>query len=289
MQIARIANENVDAALELLGKVVPPRPSLRAALLQPRSESYLVYEAGLASLAVGVTTSSVGVDVATLVRIASARPRDTRRWLEGLPPSFGALFGAPSGVECTILAWDSGAAAYLSDLGLCLEGQTFYMTTRERHPMPEVDVAAVSRESVHACFVLDRAAMRQEAEVRSDAPLASAPTEEEEADGLRMFERAIEPFARRGDLFAFRVGGVIVGYVLLDENAIDTVVVGPDLQRRGFGSTLVRFACATLNRRAHDEISLLTAGTNLEAVRLYERMGFRMHSFNRWFHRDAAT
>ncbi len=288
MHIARVSNDNVDAALGLLGKVVPRRPSLRAALLDPQGESYLVYEVDLPSLAVGVTAAPEGADVATLVRIASARPRDTRRWLEALPPSFEAHWSARGGVECTTVAWDSGAAEYLGALGLGSDGETFYMTTRERHPMAEVDVAPVSDQAVRACFALDRAAMRQEAEVRSDAPLAPEATAEEEADALRAFERATAPFVRRGDLFACRLGGRIAGYVLLDENAIDTVVVGPDLQRRGFGSTLVQFACATLNRRGHDEISLLTAGTNLEAVRLYERMGFRMHSFNRWFHRDAS-
>jgi ribosomal protein S18 acetylase RimI-like enzyme len=64
---------------------------------------------------------------------------------------------------------------------------------------------------------------------------------------------------------------------LLDENTIDTVVVSPDLQRRGVGSTIVRFACATLQRRGHEVVSLLTSDRNLDAVRLYERHGFRMH------------
>jgi ribosomal protein S18 acetylase RimI-like enzyme len=61
------------------------------------------------------------------------------------------------------------------------------------------------------------------------------------------------------------------------------VVVRPDLQRRGVGSTIVRFACATLQRRGHQVVSLLTSDKNLEAVRLYERHGFRMHCINRWF------
>jgi hypothetical protein len=39
-----------------------------------------------------------------------------------------------------------------------------------------------------------------------------------------------------------------------------------------------------LQRRGHDElVSLLTSDKNLDAVRLYERQGFRMHCINRWF------
>jgi ribosomal protein S18 acetylase RimI-like enzyme len=38
-----------------------------------------------------------------------------------------------------------------------------------------------------------------------------------------------------------------------------------------------------LQRRGHDVVSLLTSDQNLEAVRLYERHGFRMHCINRWF------
>jgi ribosomal protein S18 acetylase RimI-like enzyme len=83
--------------------------------------------------------------------------------------------------------------------------------------------------------------------------------------------------------FCRGIDGAIAGYLLLDENTIDTVVVSPDLQRRGVGSTIVRFACATLQRRGHEVASLLTSDRNLDAVRLYERRDFRMHCINRWF------
>ena len=48
------------------------------------------------------------------------------------------------------------------------------------------------------------------------------------------------------------------------EHTIDASIhrdhaVSPDLQRRGVGSMIVRFACATLQRRGHHVVSLLTS------------------------------
>jgi ribosomal protein S18 acetylase RimI-like enzyme len=194
-----------------------------------------------------------------------------------LPLSSSALCrSAP--VECTIADWEAGAAAHLVSLGLRVAGRTLYMISRERHDLPRVDVVPPSAAVIRACFALDRAAERHSQELRSSEP---APCVDEE-EAFRAFERVAARFVTRDDFFAFRVDGSVCGYLQLDENAIDSLAVHPDKQRRGVGSMIVRFACAVLERRGYDLVSLLTADTNLEAVRLYERHGFRMHGISRW-------
>ena len=284
-ETAPISGDNLDAALALLETVVPPRPSLRRALVtagagagEDKAEGFLVTEAGRAVLA--VAASAVGSDPPTTwVRIASALPRHTRRWLEAVPLASSALLRSSGPMECTIADWDDGAAAHLETLGLRFSGRTFYMTSRERHEQPPVDLVPASEEVIRACFELECAAERQYHERRSAEP----PPASDNDEAFGRFQRTAERFVARGDLFAFGDAAAITGYLLLDENAIDTVVVRPDLQRRGVGSTIVRFACATLQRRGHALVSLLTSDRNLEAVRLYERHGFRMHCINRWF------
>jgi ribosomal protein S18 acetylase RimI-like enzyme len=153
------------------------------------------------------------------------------------------------------------------------------MTSHARHELPSVDLAPTSEAVIRACFDIDQAADHRYHELRSSDPPPGGDADE----AFRKFQRELARFVERGDLFAFKIDGAIAGYLLLDENTIDSVAVRPDLQRRGIGSTIVRFACATLQHRGHDVVSLLTSDTNLEAVRLYERHAFRMHCINRWF------
>jgi ribosomal protein S18 acetylase RimI-like enzyme len=285
IETMRISADNIDAALALLETVVPPRPSLRRAIENAgEGEGFVVTEAGRAVLAVAAST--VGGDPPTTwVRIASALPRDTRRWLEALPLASSALCRSPDPVECTLADWEDGAAAHLETLGLRFSGRTFFMTSRERHEPPGVDLAPPTEAVIRACFEIECAAERRYHQLRSSEPEPGVGDE----DAFERFRRSTERFIARGDLFAFRSDGAITGYLLLDENTIDTVVVRPDLQRRGIGSTIVRFACATLQRRGHQLVSLLTSDKNLEAVRLYERHGFRMHCINRWFVRARTA
>jgi ribosomal protein S18 acetylase RimI-like enzyme len=280
IQIAVLSERNIDSAVALLCTVVPPRPSLRAALLGREGQGFVVTEAGRPVLAVGMTSVD-GETPATWVRIASVRPRDTRRWLEALPLASSALCKSSSPIECTVADWESGAADHLATLGLGLSGRAIYMTSRERHELPQVELASPSDEVIRACFEIDRAAEHKNQELRSSE--AEAEAEGDEDQSYRQFARAIRRFLESDDFFVFRIGSTLSGYLLLDENAIDTVVVRPNLQRRGIGSMIVRFACATLRQRGHDIVSLLTADTNIDAVRLYERHGFRLHSVTRWF------
>ena len=283
IETARISGDNIDAALALLETVVPPRPSLRRAI-ETEGEGFVVTEAGRAMLAVAATAVS-GDPPITWLRIASALPRHTRRWLEALPLASTTLCRSPDPVECTIADWEDGAAAHLETLGLRFSGRTFYMTSHDRHEPPRVDLAPPTKAVIRACFDIECAAERQYHELRSSGP-EPGPDDEE---AFQRFQRTAERFIARGDLFAFRIDGAVAGYLLLDENTIDTVVVTPDLHRRGVGSAIVRFACATLQRRGHELVSLLTSDKNLEAVRLYERHGFRMHCINRWFVRPRTA
>jgi ribosomal protein S18 acetylase RimI-like enzyme len=284
IEVAPLAGHNIDDALALLHTVVPPRPSLRQALLAEGGGGFVATQAGQPVLAVAATTQR-GDATTTWVRIAGARPRDTRRWLEAVPLASSPLCRSPYPVECTIADWEHGAAAHLVTLGLRRGGRTCYMTSRERHELPQVELAPVTEAVVRACFELDRAAELHHLELRSSDPEPSV----DEVEAYREFAAMAASFAMRGDLFAFRVDGAVRAYLLLDDNAIDSIAVSPEVQRRGIGSMIVRFACATLERRGHDLVSLLTVTTNLEAIRLYERHGFRMHSINQWFVRQPAV
>jgi hypothetical protein len=107
IETARISGDNTDAARALLETVVPPRPSLRQAFAvegTDRSEGFVVTEAGRAVLAVAATAVD-GDPPITWIRIASALPRRTRRWLEALPLAASALCRSPDPVECTIADW----------------------------------------------------------------------------------------------------------------------------------------------------------------------------------------
>lgn len=280
MQIDPISCLNVDDALSLLQTVVPPRPSLRAALLAEGASGYLLVKDGHPALAVASTREGSGERASTLVRIASREARSTHRWLGALDGRTRALFHPPGPLECTFHAWETGALAHLLSVGLRDRGgRTIYMTSQQRHGLPHVDRAPVDDRTARACFEIDRAATRDD-DARFSARTTSPPSDAE--DAFADFERSLADFVARDDLFVFRVGGVAGAYLLLQENAIDTLVVHPDLQRRGLGSTLVRFACATLAARGHRTVSLLTSDTNVRAVRLYERHGFLLHSVNRW-------
>jgi hypothetical protein len=164
IETARISGDNIDAALALLGAVVPPRPSLRRAI-ESEGEGFVVTEAGRAVLAVAATAVD-GDPPTTWVRIASAVPRHTRRWLEALPLASSAVCRPPYPVECAIADWEDGAAAHLETLGLRCSGRTFYMTSRERHEPPRVDLAPPSEAVIRACFDIDRATERRYYELR---------------------------------------------------------------------------------------------------------------------------
>jgi ribosomal protein S18 acetylase RimI-like enzyme len=275
LEVAAICGGNLDEALALLHTVVPPRPSLRDGLLAPGGGGFVVREAGRPVLAVGATTVP-GDAPLTWIRVASARPRDTQRWLEAVPLAAPSLCGSPHAVECTVAAWDHGATERLVAQGLRAAGRTCYMASRERHALPDADLVPPSDAVIEACGAIDRAVELRSDELRSSEP---APTSHDPG----AFVETAARFAERGDLFAFRIDGEVRAYLLLDDNTIDTLAVSPEVQGRGIGSMIVRFACATLQRRGHELVSLLTGLSNIEAIRLYERHGFRMHCINQWF------
>ena len=61
--------------------------------------------------------------------------------------------------------------------------------------------------------------------------------------------------------------------------------VGPDFRRGGVGRALVRAVEATASRRGLEEVNLEVAIDNEDAIRLYERLGYRRHGepvMDRW-------
>ncbi|HJV66587.1 MAG TPA: ribosomal protein S18-alanine N-acetyltransferase [Geomonas sp.] len=73
--------------------------------------------------------------------------------------------------------------------------------------------------------------------------------------------------------------GVLAGYLclkqVLDEAEILDVAVDPSLRGRGIGRLLVESALASSRERGAEIISLEVRVGNLDAIALYQRVGFR--------------
>lgn len=71
-----------------------------------------------------------------------------------------------------------------------------------------------------------------------------------------------------------RVGGIVSGRFVLDELQVDTLVVHPDISRRGFGRFLLRVAVTIARHRGCRSATLEVRSDNTPARLLYESVGF---------------
>lgn len=82
--------------------------------------------------------------------------------------------------------------------------------------------------------------------------------------------------------------GTPVGYVSLHAEPaarIGLIAVDDRARRRGHGRGLVDSAVGWANGRGSAEISVVTQGRNVAALRLFEECGFRTRAVDLWFHK----
>jgi GNAT superfamily N-acetyltransferase len=107
------------------------------------------------------------------------------------------------------------------------------------------------------------------------------PDREKQMRGLRRIVEAPE----RGRIFVARIDGEIVGMVSLLFTIstaegepvcwLEDMVVRPEQRGKGLGSRLLQYAVHYAKANGFVRITLLTDRTNENAVRLYQRHGFR--------------
>lgn len=107
------------------------------------------------------------------------------------------------------------------------------------------------------------------------------PDRERQMHGLRLIVEAPD----RGRIFIARIGGKIVGMVSLLFTVstaeggpacwLEDMVVQPDQRGNGIGSRLLEHAVCHAKTHGFTRITLLTDQTNEQALRFYQRHGFR--------------
>ena len=86
--------------------------------------------------------------------------------------------------------------------------------------------------------------------------------------------------------------GVAVGYIgvqeICGEGYVTNVAVLPEYRRQGIGERLVREAARGAEMRGCDFLSLEVRVGNDAAIRLYEKLGFRLAGRRKNFYRDPV-
>lgn len=89
-------------------------------------------------------------------------------------------------------------------------------------------------------------------------------------------------------LLCARVNGEIAGYggmrTVLDEGYVNDIAVLPAFRRRGVGLTLVKALVRYAREKGLRFLTLEARASNLSAIRLYERAGFRDVGVRRGFY-----
>ncbi len=125
----------------------------------------------------------------------------------------------------------------------------------------------------------------------------------EDVDEVAILERHIFPAPWPGQAFIHelnevrasyslvaRKGDVLVGYLvawfLYDEAHVGNVAVRPELRRLGTATRLIKEMLAEAERRSVKRITLEVRVSNLAAIRLYRRFGFKAISIRRGYYVD---
>lgn len=86
-------------------------------------------------------------------------------------------------------------------------------------------------------------------------------------------------------------GGIVYGYAgavcAFDSADIALVAVSPDRRRRGLGFAVVTALCDELFKREIREIFLEVRASNLSAIGLYEKCGFKAVALRKKYYEDA--
>jgi lactoylglutathione lyase len=172
-----------------------------------------------------------------------------------------SFFGEPAD-EPSVIGWMPAAAVYLRDPdGHLLE----YLAMLDGPPRPELGIVPWSQADVATPDVRiepyagDRAELRRLFELAEDSP------------------RELDSYIGTGDVLVARAGDEIVGHVLVTGGEIKSIAVAPAQRRRGIGRALATAAI----ERIGGPVVVATATADVDNLRFYQRLGFRMRSIDR--------
>ncbi len=100
------------------------------------------------------------------------------------------------------------------------------------------------------------------------------------------YDKTIEEFeklAKSNDFFAFYIDS-LVGIGLLQKNKINTLVVSPTVQGKGYGKEMLLYLNhMILNERKYDKVLLNVVEQNERAKKFYEKCNFQLIASYRVF------
>jgi ribosomal-protein-alanine N-acetyltransferase len=83
-----------------------------------------------------------------------------------------------------------------------------------------------------------------------------------------------------------KVAAFCTCWVIADELHINTLAVDASLRRRGLGTALVRYVIEAARLEGADRATLEVRRSNVPALRLYERLGFRIEAIRPKYYRE---
>ena len=81
----------------------------------------------------------------------------------------------------------------------------------------------------------------------------------------------IEPLLAQADIILYETQGEILGFLGSSGNYIEGIFVRADARSHGIGKSLIKYA-----QKRHSELALSVYQKNTDAVRFYQREGFRI-------------
>lgn len=100
-------------------------------------------------------------------------------------------------------------------------------------------------------------------------------------------ETIVRAYIDRGALFAIRDGEADVGVLLLihegDAVEVKNLAVAEGLRRQGIGRLAMAFAATWARDAGANFLTVGTANSSLDAIRFYQKAGFRMSGVKRGF------
>lgn len=102
-------------------------------------------------------------------------------------------------------------------------------------------------------------------------------------------ERSVRDRAFAGAVFvpeleAGQPAGYITCAIRQGVGEIGLIAVDPKMHRKGFGTSLLAEAARWFAGQGAQRMSVVTQGSNIPALRMYERFGFTIESIQLWFH-----
>ena len=101
-------------------------------------------------------------------------------------------------------------------------------------------------------------------------------------------EAQVRSYIDEGDLFAWRVEGVVLGVVLAipdDDGVVElrAVAVANEMQGRGVGSAMLRAVVDALREGGVRRVVVGTGNSGIGQLAFYQKAGFRLHAIERDF------